>query len=71
MRDWRNAINLRQNRNHDIQLDLVNKAGKRVLRIMFYGAMPVKFSLPPLSIENNTRYMERMEFVYTYIDITN
>ena len=71
MRDWRNAIISGKTETHDIQLDLVNKAGKRVLRIMFYGAMPIKFSLPPLSIENNTRYMERMEFVYTYFDITN
>ncbi len=71
MRDWRDTIIAGTTTRHDIELNLNNKTGKRVLRITFYDAFPVSFSIPPLSVDNNTRYMERIEFVYTDFDITN
>jgi len=71
MRDWRDDIIGGTTTKHDIELDLNNKAGKRVLRITFSDTFPVSYSIPPLSVDNNTRYMERIEFVYTDFEITN
>lgn len=70
-RKWRDDIISGKVTKRRIELDLRNQAGRRVLRVTFYDAFPVKFSLPPLSIDNSTRYMERLELVYSNFEITN
>lgn len=69
MRDWRDQIIAGQTIKHDMELKIQNKSGQQILRIMIYGTFPIKFSIPPFSIENNTRYMERIEFAYTNFTI--
>ncbi len=71
MRDWRDKIIAGTSEKHDIKVDLFNKAGKKVLRVTFYDTMPMTFALPPLSVDNSTRYQERVEFIYTNFAITN
>ena len=71
MRDWREDIIKGITTRRKIELDLHNKSGRRVLQVTFFEAFPVKFSLPPFSVDNSTRYMERLEFVYTNFEITN
>ncbi|MGC9326918.1 MAG: phage tail protein [Candidatus Hinthialibacter sp.] len=71
LRDWRDDIIAGKSTTRDIEVSLRNQSGTRVLKVTFYDAMPVEYSIPPLSIDNNTRYMERYEFAYTYFEITN
>jgi phage tail-like protein len=71
MRAWRNDVISGKSTSREIYLDLRNKAGQRVLRVTFHNALPAKYAMPPFSVDNNTRFMERMEFVYTTFDITN
>lgn len=71
MRAWRTDVIGGKATVREIYLDLRNKAGKRLLRVTFHNAIPVKYSIPPLSVDNNTRFMERMEFAYTTFEITN
>ncbi len=70
-RKWRDDVISGKVTKRRVELDLRNKSGRRVLRITFYDVFPVKFSLPPLSVDNSTRYMERLEFVYSEFKITN
>ncbi|HOJ62286.1 MAG TPA: phage tail protein [bacterium] len=71
MRDWRDAVIKGNVTKRTVDVDLMNSKNQRVLRVTFYNVVPVKFSLPPLSVDSSTRYMERMEFVYDYFEITN
>ncbi|MFB3787904.1 MAG: phage tail protein [bacterium] len=71
MRDWRADVINGTVTKRTVDVDLMNSKNQRVLRVTFYNVAPVKFSLPPLSVDNSTRYMERMEFVYDYFEITN
>jgi len=71
MRDWRDEVISGKVTKRDIRVYLTNSAGRRVLLVRFYNAFPVRFSLPPLSVDGATRYMERVEFVYDNYTITN
>jgi len=71
IRSWRTEVIGGKATVREIYLDIRNKAGKRVLRVTFHNALPVKYSIPPFSVDNNTRFMERIEFAYTSFEITN
>ncbi len=71
MREWRANVINGQVTKRDIELDLNNSSNRRVLRVRFENCWPTKFSLPPLSVEGSTRYLERMEFVYDSFEIKN
>jgi len=71
IRDWRNDIINGTITKRDIWLDLSNSKGQKVLRVIFKNAFPVRFSLPPFSIDSTTRYMERLELVYDNFTITS
>ncbi len=71
MRDWRQDAIDENVTKRDIDLFINNSSGRRVLRIRFYNCWPTRFALPPFSLENATRYIERMEFVYDNFEIFN
>ncbi|MBI1388717.1 MAG: hypothetical protein GC154_09755 [bacterium] len=69
IRDWRIDVISGKVDKRDIQVDLYNKGGRRVMRYMFRNCWPVRFTLPPLSVDGATRYQERVEFVYDTFDV--
>lgn len=69
MRDWREEIIAGDVVERDIELELRNEGGRRVLTIEFLDCVPVRFTLPPLATDGSTRYLERMEFVYDEFEI--
>ncbi|MDX9755041.1 MAG: phage tail protein, partial [bacterium] len=71
MRNWRDQVIAGSDVKRNMELTIRNKAGSRILRIFFYDTFPIKFSIPPLSVENNTRYMERIEFTYSKFTIVD
>jgi hypothetical protein len=71
MRDWRTEIIDGTVNKRDIWVDLRNKSGSRVLRVIFYDCWPARLTLPPLSLDSSTRYMERYEFAYSYFELTD
>ena len=71
MRDWRDEVNSGTVTKREIRLHVLDSTNRQVLLVRFYNAWPVKFSIPPFSVDGSTRYMERMEFVYDYFTITN
>ncbi|MBD3266501.1 hypothetical protein GF373_07505 [bacterium] len=69
MRDWREEIINGEKTTRRIEVTLRNESGSEVLQIDFFNAFPIRYSLPPLSTENKTRFMERMEFAYSHFEI--
>lgn len=71
MRDWRKEIIDGDLTKREIEVDMKNKSNNRVLRITFKGCWPARLTLPPLSLDSSTRYMERYEFAYDTFEITD
>ncbi|MDP8246392.1 MAG: phage tail protein [Candidatus Hinthialibacter antarcticus] len=71
MRDWRDEIIAGTVNKRDIWVDIRNKSGSRVLRVIYKNCWPARLTLPPLSIESSTRYMERYEFAYDSFELTD
>ncbi|RJP19571.1 MAG: phage tail protein [Candidatus Omnitrophota bacterium] len=71
MRDWRADIIAGKMTKRNIDLFIKNQSNRRVLRIRFTNCWPTRFSLPPFSVDNATRYIERLEFVYEKFEIFN
>lgn len=71
MRDWRADIIANKVTKRDIWVNLRNKSGSRVLRVIFSNCWPARLTFPPLSVDSSTRYMERYEFVYDSFEITD
>ena len=69
MRDWRADIIAGKMTKRNIDLYLKNQSNRRVLRIRFFNCWPTRFSLPPFSVDNATRYIERLEFIYDNFEI--
>lgn len=69
MRDWRNEIINGRTTTRRIDMNIRDASGTRRLEIRFHNCMPVRFTLPPFSLDGSTRYQERMEFVYTHFEI--
>lgn len=71
MRLWREDIINGKVTKRDIWVDLRNKNGSRVLRVIFTDCWPARLTFPPLSVDSSTRYMERYEFAYDSFEITD
>lgn len=69
MRFWRDDIIANRVTRRDMEIDLQDSQGRRVLRFRIRNAWPVSFTIPPLSLDGSTRYIERMEFAYERFDI--
>lgn len=71
VREWRDAIIAGTVTKREIQINLINSAGRRALRIRFFNAWPISFTIPPLNVDGSTRYLERVEFIYDRFTIEN
>ncbi len=71
IRDWREDVIDGSFQRREIEIDLRNSNNRRVLRVRFENAYPIKFSIPPLSVDGSTRYVERIEFAHDGFTISN
>ncbi|MGI6454703.1 MAG: phage tail protein [bacterium] len=69
IRRWRDRVIKGDIDVHNIEIDLRDSRGRLALQVEVFNAFPVKFSLPPLSTDGSTRYMERLEFAYSYFEL--
>lgn len=71
IRRWREEVIAGTITLRDIDIELRSSNNRRAVTIEFEDCVPTRFSIPPLSLDGSTRYMERLELVYRRFTITN